>query len=72
MANENQKEEYIMEIYAGGSTPGGYLRCTIREGETLESLSERYRTDPETVMSFNHNRDRDWYVPGQIICIPLG
>ncbi|MBQ0133871.1 MAG: LysM peptidoglycan-binding domain-containing protein [Clostridiales bacterium] len=72
MANDGQKNEYVMEIYAGGSTPGGYLRCTIREDETLESLAARYHTTPETIMSFNRNPDRDWYQPGQIICIPLG
>ncbi len=69
---EEKKNEYVMEIYAGGSTPGGYLRCTIREGETLEELAARYRTDAQTVMSFNRNWDASWYVPGQIICIPLG
>lgn len=72
MAEEKKGGEYVMEIYAGGATPGGYLRCSIREGETLEMLAERYHTDAATVMSFNRNWDSSWYTPGQIICIPLG
>ncbi len=43
---------------------------TVREGDTLSEIGQRYRVDWQRLAHYNHLDDPDVIRPGQKICIP--
>ena len=50
--------------------PANYLRYTVRRGDTLFRIAQRFNTDVETLVKLNNIAYPDVIFPGRILIIP--
>ncbi|MCR1898839.1 LysM peptidoglycan-binding domain-containing protein [Irregularibacter muris] len=53
-----------------GTCPAGTFAYTVRSGDTLYSLANRYNTTVQGIIAANPNTDLSYLRIGQILCIP--
>jgi membrane-bound lytic murein transglycosylase D len=56
--------------FAGAPSSSGYIIHTVRKGETIASISKKYRTSPEVIKEFNDFRKNETLAAGSRIKVP--
>lgn len=62
-----QTEKAVIDMF---SCPAGRIAYTIRPGDTLWSIAQRFRTSVQAINQANPGLDANYLRVGQILCIP--
>lgn len=63
-------EDSLFQIN-GGSAISGYIEHTVKRGDTLEQIAERYHVTVAQLMELNNIRNRSLLFMGDIIRVPV-
>lgn len=63
-------DELLAQV-AGGQSFCGYLEHTVKRGDTLERIAQRYHVSEQDLMELNQIRNRNLLMIGDILRVPV-
>ena len=63
-------DELLAQV-AGGQAFFGYLEHTVKRGDTLERIAQRYHVSEQDIIDLNHIHNRNLLMIGDILRVPV-